>query len=221
MTGQQKPAPRQLRLPIKQAAPPSPPGQPIDYSALPMQVVGETLAKITDEVGDLTAVVHRMRHKNRPIRPSRVSATRRRAPRHHPPVNPPWWNPPAADPAATERLRRAVADFGDYLIRTYIMTAVPLHWTDDPALMAEITALYVEWVGAYHDPRAAYTDPIHWHESIARFIDRVRHYEDRRRGDQGVRGVLTATPPPSAPLAAVPATAAGRYATRRRIPAKA
>ena len=114
----------------------------------------------------------------------------------------PWWNHDALNPDDASRLRGKVHEFGEYLRRTYAITALPHRWTDDPALQAEISALYVGWIGAYHEPRATTAQPLQWHEALARGIDRIRSYEDRRRQRDSVDG--RDRPSPSAPAAYVP-----------------
>jgi hypothetical protein len=98
----------------------------------------------------------------------------------------PWWNTDTLRPADAERLRGTIIAFGDYLQAVYAITPLPHRWEDDPALLAELSALYVGWIGAYREPRANTTAPLQWHEALHRAIDRIGTYQDRRRQHDSV-----------------------------------
>ena len=98
----------------------------------------------------------------------------------------PWWNTDALPPADAERLRGTVVAFGDHLKAVHAITALPHRWEEDPALMAELSALYVGWIGAYREPGASTATPLQWQEALHRAIDRIRSYQDRRRQHDSV-----------------------------------
>lgn len=98
----------------------------------------------------------------------------------------PWWNTDALALGEAERLRGTIVAFGEHLKAVYAITALPHGWEHDPALFAELAALYVGWIGAYREPRAHTGQPLQWHESLARSIDRIRAYQDRRRQHDSV-----------------------------------
>jgi hypothetical protein len=115
----------------------------------------------------------------------------------------PWWNTDALTPGDADRLHGTIVAFGDHLKTVYAITALPHRWERDPAVFAELAALYVGWIGAYREPRAGTSQPLQWHESLARSIDRIRTYQDRRRQrDSDNTRDPTDTPP--LPVAFIP-----------------
>jgi len=53
-------------------------------------------------------------------------------------------------------------------------------WQDDPAITAELAALHRAWqAAAAASPPGA--DQLHWHDALARVLDRLQHWQDEAR----------------------------------------
>ena len=62
---------------------------------------------------------------------------------------------------------------------------LPEHWQTEPAIVAELAALHRAWRTAFR-PAAAGADPVHWHDALARVLDRLEDWQAVARRRRGV-----------------------------------
>lgn len=83
------------------------------------------------------------------------------------------WDTLDADAAAQQWA--ALAGWTDWLIARYQLSeVVPACWYAHPAILEELSALHVAWVGAYCDPAARASDGVAWHDMLERVVFRIR-----------------------------------------------
>ena len=94
-------------------------------------------------------------------------------PAQRPPA--PWSLRPVGDPVDSVELAGWIAWFA----LTY---PVDQRYLDvaNSATRADLAALYLSWQAAYQSPDASSDDPLHWHEALARCIDRLENWQRRR-----------------------------------------
>lgn len=61
----------------------------------------------------------------------------------------------------------------EWLRRHYQLTdRLPDTWRSEPAIVAELGALRHAWLAAYGDREPSF-ERVHWHDSLARVLDRI------------------------------------------------
>lgn len=83
------------------------------------------------------------------------------------------WDRLDADAAAQQWA--ALTGWTDWLVARYQLSeVVPACWYAHPAILEELSALHVAWVGAYCDPAARASDGVLWHDMLERVVLRIR-----------------------------------------------
>jgi hypothetical protein len=68
-----------------------------------------------------------------------------------------------------------------WLRTTYrLADRLPERWPDDPAITAELAALHRAWQAATA-ASAPGADQLHWHDALARVLDRLQHWQEEAR----------------------------------------
>jgi hypothetical protein len=89
------------------------------------------------------------------------------------PVN---WTALTAETAAEQWA--VLAGWVDWLIDRYSLTeTIPGCWYVHPAVLEELSALQVAWLGAYCDSAAAAADGVLWHDMLERVLVRIREHD--------------------------------------------
>lgn len=72
----------------------------------------------------------------------------------------------------------ALAGWVDWLVSRYgLSERVPGCWFRHDAILEELSALRVAWLGAYEAPNARASDGVTWHDMLDRVLDRVREWD--------------------------------------------
>jgi hypothetical protein len=89
------------------------------------------------------------------------------------PVN---WTALTAETAAEQWA--ALAGWVDWLIDRYSLAeTIPGCWYAHPAVLEELSALRIAWLGAYCDSAAAAADGVLWHDMLERVLVRIREHD--------------------------------------------
>jgi hypothetical protein len=89
------------------------------------------------------------------------------------PVN---WTALTADAAA--EAWAALAGWVDWLLDRYALAeTIPGCWYAHPAMLEELSAIHVAWLGAYCDPAASAADGVLWHDMLDRVVVRIRDHD--------------------------------------------
>ena len=100
----------------------------------------------------------------------------------------------ALDPEQGAEQWSLLVDFTDWLRDRYqLHERIPACWYAHGALVEELSALRTAWVGAYLDPNARLDEPLHWHDTLDRTLERLRDW-DRSGCADGTHRPDCATP---------------------------